>query len=320
MGEEVRLKRCLGPYDRSPLDNLICSPLNLVPKAGSKEKKYRLIHNLAYPYDDNSVNANIPDSEAKVEYLTFDNVIKLGLKHGVTANAGKVDFDAAFRNFPVSAEQLAVLGFTLDSKFFINSSMAFGARSSCKIFEEFATAIQWALQEKTQSDDFSHYLDDFIMIHAEREICRWYMNVMQAMCHYIGAPLSEAKTEGPLQIIKFLGLIINFLKQTITIPKDKVDNAIKLIQEIISSLAKEGNAKGKVTVRDIQKLTGTLNFFCKAIPCGRPFLRRLYDLQSKAIPLRHRGKRGIKANPAHKVRLTEGGSQRPRHVAEVSQQ
>ena len=147
------MKRCLGPYNHMPLLNLICSPLNLVPKAGSKGK-YRLIHNLAFPYDHNSVNTNIPDNEAKVEYLKFDNVIHLGLKHGVTVHAGKVDFDAAFRNFPVLLQQLSVLSFTLDDKYFINSSMAFGARSSCKIFEEFATAIQWALEKETKSKDF----------------------------------------------------------------------------------------------------------------------------------------------------------------------
>lgn len=288
-----------------PLPNLICSPLNLVPKAGSKGK-YRLIHNLTFLYDHNSINANIPDDEAKVEYLKFNNVIHLGLKHGVTAHTGKVDFDTAFRNFPVLFQHLLVLRFTLDVKYFINSSMAFGTCSSCKIFEEFAGAVQWALENETKSKDFSHYLDDFIMIHAIKSVCACYMATMQDICHFIGAPLSKKKTEGPTQKITFLGMLIDFFNQIITIPKEKVDKAIEMITEAISTLGKTGSAKGKVSVRDIQKITGTLNFFCHAIPCGRPFLRRLYDLQSKAIPSKYRGKTGIKPNPNFLVRINEG--------------
>ena len=82
VSDEVALKHILGPYDNCPLPGLICSPLNLVPKAGNPGK-YRLIHNLAFPYNEDSVNANIPDHEAKVEYQKFDVAIKLGLKHAV---------------------------------------------------------------------------------------------------------------------------------------------------------------------------------------------------------------------------------------------
>ena len=124
--EEIRLGRMLGPYDYPPLTDLICSPLNLVPKAADPTK-HRLIHNLAHPYDDSSVNANIPDSEAAVSYLKFDKVIKLALKHSLGAVASKVNYNAAFRLFPVILQDLSLLGFTLNGKYYINSSMAFGS-------------------------------------------------------------------------------------------------------------------------------------------------------------------------------------------------
>ena len=98
VNEEVQLGRMLGPYDNPPLENLICSPLNLVKKAGDPSK-FRLIHNLAHPYNEHSINANIPDSEATVSYIKFDEVVKLAMKHGKSAVASKLDFDAAFRFF-----------------------------------------------------------------------------------------------------------------------------------------------------------------------------------------------------------------------------
>ena len=75
-----------------------------------------MIHNLAHPYDENSINANIPDSEAVVSYIKFDEVIKLALKHGPGAVAAKVDYDAAFRLFPICLHDLPLLGFTLKWK------------------------------------------------------------------------------------------------------------------------------------------------------------------------------------------------------------
>ena len=35
VSDEVALKQILGPYDKCPLPGLICSPLNLVLKAGN---------------------------------------------------------------------------------------------------------------------------------------------------------------------------------------------------------------------------------------------------------------------------------------------
>ena len=281
----------------------MASPLNLVDKAGNPGK-YRLIHNLAFPYDETSINACIPDSQSKVKYQKFDVAILLGLKHGCTSHAAKVDFDSAFCNFPVILEQLPALGFSLDGKFYVNSSMALGARSSCKIFEEFASAIQWCLEERMQSKDISHYLDDFIMIHALKDTCCSYMVEMKNLCRYIGAPLSEKKMEGPVQVIAFLGLLIDFRRQVVTIPEEKVTKALLLIQEALGSqYSTDKNKKGKVTVRLLQRVTGVLNFFCKAIPSRHPFLRRLYNLQTKAIPSHIRNKPSLKPNPKFKIRL-----------------
>ena len=74
--KEVQLGRVLGPFETEPLKELCCSPLNLVPKAGNLGK-FRLIHNLAYPYDHNSVHANIPNSQATVVYAPFDTAVEI---------------------------------------------------------------------------------------------------------------------------------------------------------------------------------------------------------------------------------------------------
>ena len=82
MDKEVELCHMLGPFDESPLDNLVYSPINIVPKSGSTDK-YRLIHDLAFLYNsDESVNSCIPESNASLQYHYIEEVIEMGLALG----------------------------------------------------------------------------------------------------------------------------------------------------------------------------------------------------------------------------------------------
>ena len=61
-------------------------------------------------------------------------------------------------------------------------------------------------------------------------------------------------------LIVFLGILLNGRSYTLSIPMEKRNKAVQLIQTAIS--------KRKVTVHFIQKLTGTLNFLNRAIVPG----------------------------------------------------
>ena len=111
---------------------------------------------------------------------------------------------------------LPKLGFTLDDLYFINSSMPFSTRSSCQIFKKVATALNWALQQVTPTQTSAHYLDNFFMAHILRFICSFIMECFQEIWDFIGMPLASGKTVGPTQVIEFLGLLLDILKQTPT--------------------------------------------------------------------------------------------------------
>ena len=147
------------------------------------------------------------------------------------------------------------------------------------------------------------------MVHTSSAVCAYYMSKLQDICDFIGAPLSPDKTVGPVQIINFLGLMLNFLKQVVQIPLEKVQKAITQIDYLLSTqYVNNKNLNGKVQVKSIQKLTGLLSFICRAVPCGWPFLRRLYNLQAKAYSP-HTNTSHPKPKPHHKVRLDKGSRQ-----------
>lgn len=116
-----------------------------------------------------------------------------------------------------------------------------------------------------------HYLDDFLLAGRPGTLdCTTLMSGFISICADLGVPLAQEKTIGPTTVLSFLGLEINTNNMTVQIPHDKL---CQLNAELVSMLN-----KNKVTLKQLQKLTGLLNFCIRAIPSGRAFVRRLYDV------------------------------------------
>ena len=84
----------------------------------------------------------------------------------------------------------------------------------------------------------------------------------------IGFPVVPEKTVWGTLIIVFLVILIDTVHQTISIPIEKREKAIKLLTEVCDA--------GTVTVLKLQQLTDLLNLLVTAIVPGRMFTRRMY--------------------------------------------
>ena len=170
---EIQKGHILGPFDEPPLLGMFFLSINIVEIAGRKPDKYRLIHNLAYPYDaQNSVNACIPQENSKVKYRHIDEVIDMALKIGISTRGIRADVSHAFHNLSLKFSQLKYMGFTLNGKYYINSSLLFGAASSCLIFKRVATLLEWIVVDVTGREYMLHYLDDYSLFGKIRERCQ----------------------------------------------------------------------------------------------------------------------------------------------------
>ena len=289
--KELKLGHMLGPFDEPPLPDMVFSPLHLVPKAGS-DNKFRLIHNLAFPYNEESVNRSIPPEESSVQYHYIGELIEMAIRLGKDIWGCRVDFAHAFRNLGVILEDLPLLGFTLDGKYYLNSSVPFGAASSCLIFERVATVLQWVVTSETGWRWISHYLDDFPMLAKTCEGLVEQIDNYLALMKRIGMPVAEEKTLGPTQFLEYLGLLLNLLNLTLQIPEDKRVKNIEKIDLIISAFRE----RKTITCKEIQKVAGSLNFICAAIPAGKVFIADLYKLL--------RAPDGSKRKQGHHRRIT----------------
>ena len=292
--KEVQKGHMLGPFDEPPLEGMYYSPINLVEKAGGKEDEYRLIHDLASPYDGvSSVNACIPPENSKVCYHHIIEVIRRALRIGKNATGVHADVRHAFRNLPLRLDQLRFMAFTLNGKIYINSSLPFGAASSCLIFERVATLLEWIVKNETGRDFLSHYLDDFPLLGHSLDDAQEFLDQFVGIMQDIGMPIADDKTISPTQFLIYLGLILNFLDQVIEVPKKKQKKCMKFLDEMINAY----HSHKMVLIESIQSLAGHLNFVCQAIPAGKTFLSSIYAL---LVPIKKEVVR-----PGHHQRLNK---------------
>ena len=83
--------------------------------------------------------------------------------------------------------------------------------------------------------------------------------------------MAPEKTFGPSTILTFAGVELDTIRCESRLPEDKLLKCKQLIDEFIKK-------KKKATLRELQSLTGVLNFACSVVVPGRCFLRRLIDL------------------------------------------
>ena len=270
--KEVKLKRYAGPYEEIPYEYYIQSPIGLVPKDGGKQT--RLIFHLSYPRGrGTSLNQNTPQDLCTVKYPEFDKAIQLCIKVGIKCNLAKSDMTSAFRHLGIKPEHWCLLIMKAESPidgrvyYFVDKCLPFGAAISCSHFQAFSDAVAHIVKFKTK-EDLVNYLDDYLFIALLRSWCNQQVKVFMQVCALIHFSVSLEKTFWGCTCLTFLGLLIDSENQVVAVPVEKIEKALKLIEEILS--------KKKMTLKQLHKICGFLNFLGRAVVLGRAFTRRLY--------------------------------------------
>ena len=293
--KEVEAKRFAGPYDEIPFDNFIQSPIGLVPKANNK---MRLIFHLSYQFgeqdDQQSVNAGTPREICSVRYNDLDAVIKCcidlirefrdsarsdqGEGHDTESSPtlflGKTDLLSAFHVLPLLIECIHWLMMMAQDptdgkwKYFIDKCLPFGASISCAHYQRFLNDLCHIVEVYTGKKSITNYLDDFLFVALARILCNALIQAFLNLCQELNIPVAIEKTEWGCMIIVFLGILLDGKNHMLSIPLEKRDKALALLQVI--------EDKKKITIKQLQVLTGYLNFLTKAIYSGRVFTRHIY--------------------------------------------
>ena len=198
----------------------------------------------------------------------------------------------AFRNLGIKRKHWRYLVMIAKSPFdgkwyaFVDKALPFGSGISCSHFQRVNNVIKHIVVYRS-GKKLVNYLDDYLFAALLRNICNQQVQQFLDVCREINLPVSLEKTFWGTTLLVFLGLLINTVNQTVSIPMEKIQRAISLITNI---LAKKS---GKLTLKQLQKICGFLNFLGKGIIPGRAFTRRLYSFTSSKKMLK----------PHHHIRI-----------------
>ena len=281
--KEVKLGRVAGPFENIPFQNYIQSPIGLVPKAGNQT---RLIFHLSFDFgqDDasKSLNYHTPKDLCKVKYRDLDYAIARCLELDRLYDDisqlffSKSDLKSAFRILPLKISQFCWLCFKArDPKtgkfwFFADKCLPFGASISCALFTKFSDCLKHLSEFLSGKFTVTNYLDDFLFIAESEGEANRLVRIFLNLCQFINCPVAMEKTEWASSSVVFLGILMQGKNRCLSIPQEKITKARNAILAIINK------PKKKATIKEIQGLTGLLNFLNKAIVPGRAFTRRMY--------------------------------------------
>ena len=299
---EVHLGRYAGPFEQVPFDSFIQSPIGLVPKDGGT--KTRLIFHLSYDFgkeeSQKSLNYHTPDNVCTFRYKDLDhaihNCLRMSTKNLVIYYS-KTDLKSAFRIVPCKPDNFCLLVMQMKHPrtnvvhYFMDKCLPFGASRSCALFQAFSDALKYLFEEITGNHyHVTNYLDDYLFYHESPERCNLMVSQFIQLCSRLNVPVSEEKTELAADKMVLLGILLDGANRVLVVPEEKRTKALNILNWVIS--------KRSLTIKQLQRLTGILNFLNRAVFAGRPFTRRMYSKFSNL-----RDKNGKPLSHYHHIRL-----------------
>ena len=244
------------------------------------------------------MNDGIADSEVSIVYDMIDHAILDLVASGPGSLMLKLDLESAFCHIPVCQADWPLLGFEWAGKFYYNLVLAFGAHSAPYIFNLFAEVLHWILQRNIPAC-ICHYLDDFLSIFppltpiplVQRSLL-WALDLGAQL----GLSFQPSKIVSPDSTVEFLGLELDSLAMEVQLPIDK----LTFLKELMAAW----RSWKTCTKRNLEELTGFLQFTSQVIPASRAFIWSLYDFAVSFPP----GPFIVRHIPAQHVMTLSGGA------------
>lgn len=244
----------------------IVSALGAIPKKNSS--KIRLIHDCSRP---SGYALNDFTTTDHFKYQSIQDAVDL-----VTPNCyfAKIDLANAFRSVKIHPSNFKATGlkwrFGSDKHYtyMVDQRLPFGASRSPQIFNRITQSVRDIMASRGYSTVIC-YLDDFLIVAKTYSECQQALNELLKLLRELGFQINYHKIDGPSQALVFLGLTLNSVNMTISVPDDKLCETRDLLEQFLYAK--------RVTKRQIQSLVGKLNWITQCIYGGRFHVRRLID-------------------------------------------
>ena len=172
-----------------------------------------------------------------------------------------------------------MLEFTLRGQYFVDKMVPMGLKIACICWECLAKFLNWLITQRTGSDNIDYYMDEFSFGESHSDKSQLLMLEFSDMCNELGVPIAQEKMKG-LLLLWYTWVSVRHHKVSNKNPWEKI---LRLLELIINALSHK-----KRTLKELQCLTGSLQFCGKAMPSARAFIRRMYASMSNVKKTHHR--------------------------------
>lgn len=269
-----------GPYNQVPFSHYRVSPIGVV--VGKYSGKARLIVDLSSPHEDNenpSINDLIDKEHCSLSYVKIDDAVAIIQKLGKNTTMCKTDISDAFKLMPIHPSQWHLYCIQWKNCYYFYNKLAFGCRSSPKIFDTLSEAVCWIAKENYGISHILHLLDDFITFESPEKCGERNMALLQLIFSRLNIPMAKHKTCGPEIVIEYLGIILDSNRMEARLPEDKLAR--------ITEFLKNFQSRHSCSKRELLQLLGHLNFASRVVIPGRSFVSHLIKQSTTVRALHH---------------------------------
>ena len=275
LNEEINFKAIQGPFNSPPFPDMHCSPFITREKPNSNKR--RVIVDLSWPMG-NAVNDGVaPDTYLGTSFIltypSIDDITDQVVRLGRGCCLYKIDISRAFRHVKMDPGYYNKLGLKWND-FFFDSCLAFGFRHGSSIFQRISDAVRYIMLK--YDHHIINYCDDLIGYGLPSKIQQSF-NTLCKILGELGLTISETKLVAPSTSVVCLGVLINTVEGTISVPPDKLEK--------IKAICVKWGVKTKTNKRELQSLLGSLLHVTKCVKNARFFLNRMLGtLRNAADP------------------------------------
>ena len=251
----------------------IVSPVGIAEKKQGTDQpsKFRFTNDLTR----SGVNDRIPGKTASIVYISPADVARILLDLPPGYIGWVTDIEKAFRHVPLDPAEYRRVVFCFDGHFYGDTRLMFGIATGPSIYDQLGDLLQWIVEDRAQIS-IVRMLDDNFGLAPNQPAASRSLEIFYSTCAELGLPVQLDKTQLPNTLLRFIGFLWDIANRTVGLPDEKLQ---RLKYEL-------GRLDGQTAVKrkDLESLTGLLNWAGFVVKHGRCFLRRFYDAIRDSAP------------------------------------